>query len=144
MTHNVTQQNTKWCAKNTFFGIEHDMILDTLAQHHAQTLNMVSYQNKHSLIIKVDLKKFMYEIFKRRKYYSRKNSKCILESKGHYRILVASPFCYKACFVAVLLFNSELMVVFSPFTHLGHMAEIFKPLGVSLGASLESRLSPCS
>ena len=31
-----------------------------------------------------------------------------------------------------------------PFTHPGHMAEIFKPLGVSLGESLESRLSPCS
>ena len=30
------------------------------------------------------------------------------------------------------------------FTHLDHVAEIFKPLGVSLGASLESRLSPCS
>ena len=26
----------------------------------------------------------------------------------------------------------------------GDMAEIFKPLGVSLGASLESRMSPCS
>ena len=26
----------------------------------------------------------------------------------------------------------------------GDVAEIFKPLGVSLGASLESRLSPCS
>ena len=26
------------------------------------------------------------------------------------------------------------------FTHLGHVAEIFKPLGVSLGASLESRM----
>ena len=34
--------------------------------------------------------------------------------------------------------------VFPPFTHLGYVAEIFKPLGVSLGASLESRLSPCS
>ena len=34
--------------------------------------------------------------------------------------------------------------VFLPFTHLGHMAEIFKPLGVSLGESLELRLSPCS
>ena len=31
-----------------------------------------------------------------------------------------------------------------PFTQLGHMAQIFKPLGVSLGASLESRMSPCS
>ena len=31
-----------------------------------------------------------------------------------------------------------------PFTHLGHVAEIFKPLGASLGASLESRVSPCS
>ena len=31
-----------------------------------------------------------------------------------------------------------------PFTHLGHVAEIFKSLGVSLGASLKSRLSPCS
>ena len=31
-----------------------------------------------------------------------------------------------------------------PFTHLSYVAEIFKPLGVSLGASLESTLSPCS
>ena len=31
-----------------------------------------------------------------------------------------------------------------PFTHLGYVAEIFKPLGVFLGASLESKLSPCS
>ena len=30
------------------------------------------------------------------------------------------------------------------FTHLGYMAEIFKPLGVSLGESIESRLSPYS
>ena len=34
--------------------------------------------------------------------------------------------------------------VLPPFTHLGYVAEIFKPLGVSLGASLEPRLSPCS
>ena len=34
--------------------------------------------------------------------------------------------------------------VLPPFTHLGYVVEIFKPLGVSLGASLESRLSPCS
>ena len=34
--------------------------------------------------------------------------------------------------------------VFPPFTHLGHMAEIFKLLGASLGACLDSRLSPCS
>ena len=39
--------------------------------------------------------------------------------------------------------NSNL-VMLSPFTHLGYVAEIFKPLDVSLGASLESRLSPCS
>ena len=31
-----------------------------------------------------------------------------------------------------------------PFTHLGYVAEIFKPLNVSLGEILESRLSPCS
>ena len=31
-----------------------------------------------------------------------------------------------------------------PFTHLGYMAEIFKPLSMSLGESLELRLSPCS
>ena len=31
-----------------------------------------------------------------------------------------------------------------PFTHLCHVAEIFKPLNVSLGASLKSRLSPYS
>ena len=32
-----------------------------------------------------------------------------------------------------------------PFTQLGeNVAKIFKPLGVSLGESLEARLSPCS
>ena len=36
-------------------------------------------------------------------------------------------------------------VVLPPFTHpVGNVAEIFKSLGVSLGASLESRLSPCA
>ena len=34
--------------------------------------------------------------------------------------------------------------VLPPFTHLGYVVEIFKPLGVSLGESLELRLSPCS
>ena len=34
--------------------------------------------------------------------------------------------------------------VLPPFTHLGHVIEIFKPLSVSLGAGLDSRLSPCS
>ena len=33
----------------------------------------------------------MYKILKRKSYYSRKNSRCILESKGNYRILIASP-----------------------------------------------------
>ena len=28
--------------------------------------------------------------------------------------------------------------------HLGHVVQIFKPLGVSLVETLESRLSPCS
>ena len=50
----------------------------------------------------------------------------------------------------VVLWNKKIypwqqcQKVLSPFTHMGHVAEIFKPLGVSLGASLESRLSPCS
>ena len=41
--------------------------------------------------------------------------------------------------------NGDIMCnLLPPFTHLGHVAEILKPLGVSLGASLESRLSPSS
>ena len=35
-------------------------------------------------------------------------------------------------------------LVFAFHTPEGDMAEIFKPLSVSFGASLESRLSPCS
>ena len=31
-----------------------------------------------------------------------------------------------------------------PYTQLGNVVEIFNPLSVSLGASLVSRLSPCS
>ena len=48
--------------------------------------------------------------------------------------------------ITMMNFIAKLLVVdvFPPFTHLGHVEEIFKPLGVSLGASLESRLSPCS
>ena len=53
----------------------------------------------------------MYYIFKRRNYlYSRKYSRCILESKGNYRILVASPFYAEGCLVAILLHNSYLMI----------------------------------
>ena len=110
MTYNVTQQHTKRCAKNTFLGIKHDLILATVAHHHAQTLNMVSYYTKHSPIIKVDLNKFMNEIFKSKNYYSRKNSRCILESKGHYHILVAYSACNKVCFMSILLHDMDLMV----------------------------------
>ena len=52
----------------------------------------------------------MYEILKRRNYYSKKNSRIILESKGHYRILIASPFYDEGCFVSILLRNSDLMI----------------------------------
>ena len=40
--------------------------------------------------------------------------------------------------------SAQKMSVLPPFTHLGYVAEIFKPLSVSLGEILESRLSPCS
>ena len=44
----------------------------------------------------------------------------------------------------LLNFNYQYKYTLPPFTHLGHVTEIFKSLGVSMGASLESRLSPCS
>ena len=50
----------------------------------------------------------MYEIFKNRNNYSIKHNRCILESKGNYRILVASPFCDKGRFVAILLRDFDL------------------------------------
>ena len=52
----------------------------------------------------------MNEIFKRRNYYSRKNRRCILESKGNYRILVASSFVVEGHFVAILLRDFDLMI----------------------------------
>ena len=64
--------------------------------------------------------------------------------------LVIHPLDYSKDFLLyialiVIMFSTFLLQgVLPPFTHLGHVAEIFKPLGVSLGGSLESRLSPCS
>ena len=66
--------------------------------------------NKDCPIIKIYFKKPMNEIFKSRNYYSREKSRGIFKAKGHYRVLAASPFCYKGCFVVVLLCNSDLMV----------------------------------
>ena len=62
---------------------------------------MTFYERKHHPIIKVDLNKFMNKIFKSIDCYSIKNSRCILESKGHYRILIASPFYDQGHFVAI-------------------------------------------
>ena len=62
----------------------------------------------------------MNKIFKRRDYYSRKNSRCILESKGHYRILVASPFCDECCFMEILLRDPDLMIAREAISELIH------------------------
>ncbi len=42
----------------------------------------------------------MNEFFKHNKYYSRKNSRSILQAKGHQHILERSPFCCKGRLVS--------------------------------------------
>ena len=71
---------------------------------------MISYKPKYRPVIKVYFKKFMDEIFKSNYNYSRKNRRRILESKGHYRILIASPFRDEGFFVAIFLRDSDLVI----------------------------------
>ena len=105
----MAQQYTEWCTEYTFSQFQRNLILATPFQHHVQIFNMVSYETKDCLVIKVYFKKLMNEIFESRYYYSRRNSRGIFKAKGHYRVLVASPLCYKGCFMEVLLCNSDLM-----------------------------------
>ena len=109
-TNYMAQSYTKWCAKYAFSQIQCNLILVTPFQYHAQILNMVSYQTKDRLVIKVYFKKLMNEIFKSRNYYSRENSRGVFKAKENYRVLVESPFYYKGFLVVVLLRNSDLMV----------------------------------
>ena len=48
---------------------------------------MILNEPEYRPIIKVDLNKFMIKIFESNHFYPRKNSKSILESKGHYHVL---------------------------------------------------------
>ena len=72
----------------------------------------------------------MNEIFKRRNYYSRKSSRCILESKGYYSILVASPFGDEVHFVVILLCDAKLMIAIESIIKLIHFfsSDTFKSL----------------
>ena len=110
VTYYMAQKYTKWCTKYSFSQIQHILILSTPFQHHPQILNMVSHQTKDHPITKIYFKKPMNEIFKIRNYYFRENSRGVFKAKGHYCVLVASPFCYEGCLVTILWCNSGLMV----------------------------------
>ena len=60
-----------------------------------------------------------------------------------FSVYLHSPFSASIIFESLL--GDIYVTVLPPFTHLGgNVGEIFNPLGVSLGESLESRMSPCS
>ena len=75
---------------------------------------MILNEPIYSSILKVDLKKFMNEIFEGTHYYFRKNSRSILESKGHYRVLETTPLRRKGFLVSIFLCDSDLMVAREP------------------------------
>ena len=56
----------------------------------------------------------MDKIFKSSYHYPRKNSRCILESKWHYRVLEIAPFYQKGHLVSILFKNLNLMVSRNP------------------------------
>ena len=82
----------------------------TAFQHHSKALYMVFHKTKYCPVVKVDFNKFMYKIFKCNNNDSRKNCRCNIESKGDYRVLLASPIRHKGSLVLVLLYNFDLMV----------------------------------
>ena len=90
------------------------MILKTPLQHHYEALNMILNEPKYRPIVEVELNKFMYKIFAGSHYYTRKDSRRILESKGHYRVLKKTPLHHKGCLVSVFLCDSNLMVAREP------------------------------
>ena len=83
-------------------------------QHHLEALNMILNEPKYCPILEVDLNKFMNKKFKGNDYYSRKNNRSILESKGNYYVLETTPLCHKGCLVPVFLCDSNLMVAKEP------------------------------
>ena len=86
------------------------MILETLFQHHPKALNMILNEPKYCAIIEVYFNKFMNKIFESNYYYSGKNNKSIIESKWHYRVLVATPLHCKGCLMSIFLCDYDLMV----------------------------------
>ena len=79
-------------------------------QHHPKDLNMILNEPKYYPIIKVDFRKFVNKVFKGNDHYFGKNSKSILESKGHYRVLEKPPLCHKGGVVSIFLCDSNLLV----------------------------------
>ena len=49
-------------------------------------------------------------LFKYSNYYSRKDSWCILKTKGHYRILERTPFCCKSGLGSIFWMYSDLVI----------------------------------
>ena len=71
---------------------------------------MILNDPKYCPIIEVDLKKFMNKIFEGNYYYSGKNNRIILDSKGHYLVLETPPLHRKGDLGLVFLYDSNLMV----------------------------------
>ena len=90
------------------------MILETPFQHHSEALNMILNEPKYHPIVEVDLKKFMDKIFEGNHYYPGKDSRSILESKGHDRILETPPLHHKNSLVPIFLRDYDLMVSIEP------------------------------
>ena len=90
------------------------MILVKPFQHHSEALDMILNEPKYCLIPKVNLNKFMNKIFEGKHYYPGKDSRSILESKGHDCVLKTSPLHRKGCLLSILLCDYEMMVAREP------------------------------
>ena len=67
------------------------MIRATPFQHHYEALNMILNDPKYHPIFEVDRNRFMNKIFEGNHYYLGKDSRSILDSKGHDYVLKTSP-----------------------------------------------------
>jgi len=69
----MTQQDTKWGTKNTFFQIQGNLTLPAPVKHEPQLLNVVVQQPEHSQIIKIDFQEFMNKLPKSCDNHSRED-----------------------------------------------------------------------
>ena len=75
---------------------------------------MILNEPKYGPIVKEDIEKFMNKIFEGNHYYLGKNSRSILDSKGHYRVVETTPLRRKGFLVSVFLCDSNMMVAKEP------------------------------